>query len=277
MSAQITHPQDFLYAVAEEPTPVLNSPDFQSVFGGNDGVTVKTDSKGLIREMEFIALPGTVFSLLGEYDYGDHKIYRVETNDYSNNTQLFIDSRFVLLKKEKPDERIKKLPSKDEIYKFLDNAVGAKYCWGGDYIAGVKKLIELYQPKDKISDDAEYKWTLQGCDCSGLMYQATGGYTPRNTSELVSYGEPVEIEGLSAEQIASKLQPFDMLVWNGHVIYVYDSQTAIQSSLSKGGVVKTDLLQTLKSLMKSRHAVNDYNSSSRERFVVRHWYNPNDK
>src|SRR5438876_11637126 len=91
MTTELINSQDFMYAVAKEPTPVLNTQDFQKVFGGNDGVTVKTDGEGLIREMEFIALPGTVFSLLGEYDYGDHKIFHVETDEYEYNSQLFID------------------------------------------------------------------------------------------------------------------------------------------------------------------------------------------
>lgn len=273
MTTELINAQDPMYAVAKEPTPVLNTPDFQMVFGGGDGVTVKTDGQGLIREMEFIALPGTVFTLLGEYDYDDHKIFKVETDEYQYNSQLFVDSRFVTTSIDKPVSPVKKLPSKEEIYKFLDNAVGSKYCWGGNYVPGVKKLAQYYQPKANIDGDVEYKWTLQGCDCSGLMYEATNGYTPRNTSKLVDYGEAVEIAGLSAEEIAAKMKPFDMMVWNGHVIYCYDATTAIQSSLSKGGVVKTDLVETLQGLMKKRKAVNNYSDSSKERFVVRHWYN----
>ena len=74
--------QDYLYAVANEPTPVLNSPDFEAVFGGADGKTVKTDNQGLIRDVEYIALTGTVFDLLGELDYGTYKIFKVES--YAN-------------------------------------------------------------------------------------------------------------------------------------------------------------------------------------------------
>lgn len=73
----------------------------------------------------------------------------------------------------------------------------------------------------------------------------------------------------------NKLEPFDMMVWDGHVIYVYDNTTAIQSSLSKGGVVKTDLLETLKSLIHERKPVNDYASGKKKRFVVRRWWKDN--
>jgi len=273
MTTLQTIAQDFFYAVAKEPAPVLNSPDFQSVFGGNDGMSIKTDNQGLIREMEFIALPGTVFDLMGEYDHGSYKIFKVECREYQYNTDLYVDSRFVELKKDRPSERIITLPSKDEIYKSLDKFVGNRYCWGGNYNAGIKKLIEYYQPGGEVPNDVKDEWILAGCDCSGLMYEATGGYTPRNTSKLIDYGEGVEIEGLSAVEIASKLKPLDMIVWNGHVIYVYDEKTSIQSSLSKGGVVKLDLVETLKEVISTRKPVNDYNSTSKKRFVIRRWYN----
>ena len=265
--------QDFLYAVAKEPTPVLNTPDFQSVFGGSDSMTVKTDNSGLIREMEFIALPGTVFDLLGEFDYGDHKIFKVETKEYEYGSELFIDSRFVELKKQRPGERFIEMPKKENIFKFLDKVVGNRYCWGGNYNAGIDKLAELYKPKGSLNGAAKDEWILAGCDCSGLMYEATNGYTPRNTSKLVDYGKPVEIEGLTAEEIAAKCKPLDMIVWNGHVIYVYDEKTSIQSSLSKGGVIKLDLVETIRGVMNSRTPVNDYSASGGERFVVRRWFN----
>jgi hypothetical protein len=264
--------QDYLYAVAKGPTPVLNTNDFKSVFGGADGMTVKTDNQGLIREMEYIALPGTVFDLIGEYDYGTYKIFKVETKEYEYNTNLYVDSRFLDLKKQRPPERKINLPSKGEIYDFLDKVTGNRYCWGGNFNNGISRLIELYQPSGNISSQLKNEWMLTGCDCSGLMFEATNGYTPRNTSKLVNYGNAVEIEGLSAEEIAAKLMPLDMMVWNGHVIYVYDENTAIQSSLSKGGVVKTDLITTIKDLMGSRTPVNNYDSSAGERFVIRRWF-----
>lgn len=265
--------QDYLYAVAKEPTPVLNSPDFAAVFGGADGMTIKTDDQGLIREMEFIALPGTVFELLGEFDHGSYKIFKAACSEYEYGKELYIDSRFVELSKDQPKSRYVSTPTKEQIYKLLDSYVGNRYCWGGNYNAGIKKLIELYKPSGDITQNLKDEWTLSGCDCSGLMYEATGGYTPRNTSKLVDYGESVDIAGLSAEEITAKLKPLDMMVWNGHVIYVYDENTSIQSSLSKGGVVKIDLLETVRGLLSSRKPVNDYSSTKGNRFVVRRWYN----
>lgn len=275
MITNLTQAQDYFYAVAKEPTPVLNSPDFEAVFGGSDGMTVKTDASGLIREMEFIALPGTVFELLGEFDHGKYKIFKVECNEYQYGTELYADSRFLEFKKQRPEDRFITVPERDDIYKFLDKVTGNRYCWGGNYNEGIKKLIDLYQPKGNISGELKNEWILSGCDCSGLMYEATGGFTPRNTSKLLDYGEAVEIEGMSAEEITMKLKPLDMIVWNGHVIYVYDEKTSIQSSLSKGGVIKSDLLGTLKEVMSTRTPVNDYNSSKGSRFVVRRWFGNN--
>jgi len=264
--------QDFLFAVAKEPTPVLNTPDFEAVFGGVDGTTVKTDNQGLIREMEYVAMTGTVFNLLGEFDHVTYKIYKVEISEYKYNNELYVDGRFLELREKRPTPRKCVLPPKEEIYKYLDNAVGASYIWGGNYIKGIDKMLELYKPKGYISDKTKTRWSLKGVDCSGLMYEATDGWTERNTSKLVDFGEAVEIEGLSAEEIKAKMKPFDMMVWKGHVIYVYDENTAIQSGLSKGGVVKTDLLETLQNLMKERTPVNDYNAYSGDRFVVKRWY-----
>ncbi len=271
MAAFKSYSQEF-WAIANEPCPVLNTSDFNSVFGGADGMTLKTDKEGLIRELEFIALPGTVFELLGEYDYGTHKIFHCTCDEYQYNVDLFIDSRFVEVANSPPPRQPRILPSKENIYAQLDKAVGKRYCWGGNYISGIKKLIEFYKPSLPLSEKQIDEWNLVGCDCSGLMYEATNGNTPRNTSKLINFGEPIEIAGLTAEQIVSKLEPLDMLVWDGHVIYVYDKTTAIQSSLSRGGVIKTDLVTELTSLMETRKPVNDFESSKGKRFVIRRWY-----
>lgn len=261
-----------IYAVAPDPTPVLNIPDFESVFGGSDGVSLKKDNEGLIREVEYIALEGTVFEVLDEIDKDEHKILHVKTDYYDYGNELYIDSRFLNIQNSKPDSPVKKLPSKKEICSFLDKAVGSKYIWGGNCIEGINKLLEFYPPKEKLDDNTKPEWILKGCDCSGLMYEATNGFTERNTSKLINDGEPVFIEGLTAEEIAGKLKQLDMIVWKGHAIYVYDEITAIQSALSKGGVVKTDLIETLRHLMETRKPVNDYDTGSEKRFVVRRWF-----
>lgn len=264
-----------LWAIAKIPAPVLNSPDFQLVFGGKDGKSIHLDESGLIREIEYIALPGTVFELIGEYDFGTYKIFHVKTDEYNYDALLYIDSRFVDVTSKKPAPREKLMPSFEKIYQFLDNAVGYPYLWGGNFIDGIPELLEYYKPKSEIDSRTQELWTLTGCDCSGLMYQATNGCTERNTRKLVNSGDPVHIKDMTADEIINHLKPLDMIVWDGHVIYVYDDTTAIQSSLSKGGVVKTNLLKTLYEVMESRTPVDDYNSANGERFVIRRWFKNN--
>lgn len=260
------------YAVSILNTPVLNTSDFESVFGGSSGTKVKLDSKGLIREMEFIAFPNTVFEILETIPKEDHYIYRIKTSDYPyNSSDLFIDSRFVKLVDSIPPERDHTLPDKQAILEKLNSLEGYNYMWGGNFGDGIEQLIEFYQPKSEIGNSTKTLWCLKGVDCSGLIYQATNGTTPRNTSSLIKYGEAVDIAGKSASEIASMLQPLDLIAWSGHVIIVIDENTVIESTPDPG-VHKSDLLSRLKSIMRERSPVNDWASTSGSRFVVRRWF-----
>lgn len=259
------------YAIAVLNTPVLNTGDFESVFGGSEGKSVKTDNKGLIREMEFIALPNTVFEILDETVKGDHSIYRIRTDDYPyNSSGLFIDSRFVKTLDTLPGNRVKTIPSREEIISAMNSLEGYQYMWGGNCGDGIEQLLEFYKPSDEINNSTRDNWKLKGVDCSGLIYQATNGSTPRNTSSLITYGEGVDIAGKNAGQIAGLLQPLDLIVWSGHVIIVLDNNTVIESTPDPG-VHKSDLLGRLKSILKERTPVNDWGASDKKRFVVRRW------
>lgn len=259
------------YAVAIFYTPVLNTNDFESVFGGANDSTVKLDSKGLIREMEFIAFPKTVFEILEIIPKGEYDILRIKTSDYQyNSSDLFIDSRFVQTLDTLPEERIQTIPDKEEILNKLNSLDGYGYMWGGNYGDGIEKLLELYKPAAELDNSTKDLWCLKGVDCSGLIYQATNGSTPRNTSSLINFGEGLKISGKSAKQIASMLQPLDLIVWNGHVIIVYDENTVIESS-GGTGVHKSDLISRLNSVMSERTPVNNWDTSSGKRFVVRRW------
>ena len=103
-----------LYAVADLPTPVLNTPYFSFVFGNKESEILHLDDSGLIREVEFIALPKTVFEIDGFIKNGSHMIYKINTADYPYPTQngYFIDSRFVKTIEYKPPNRLKRLPKK---------------------------------------------------------------------------------------------------------------------------------------------------------------------
>jgi len=270
------------YAVVRSAAPVLNTSEFPSVFGGADGKTLKTDRCGQVRDLEFIALPGTVFTIRDGKSSGEHTVFRVDTDEYPTpkGTALYVDSRFVELREEKPPPRSRSLPSEAAIITALKSFAGAPYVWGGNIRSGVGELLEYFYRGD-ISVAARQKSTLAGLDCSGLLYQATGGWTPRNTSRLLSFGKTVPVAGRSLEEIVRSVQPLDLIVWNGHVLIVLDRGTVIESRLAcgkpgNGGVVMTPLQQRLAGIMRTRRPVDDWSAAGKQKdiFVVRRWFSP---
>ena len=267
------------YGVALISAPVLNTPDFKAVFGGTKRQELKTDRCGQVRELEFIALPGTVFTILKKQRSGTTDIYQVKTDEYATppNVRLYVDGRFLKLERAAPSPRRTSLPPREEIVSALRASVGSSYVWGGNVLNGVPELAALFY-KDIRADDKE-RLILAGLDCSGLLYHATGGWTPRNTSQLITYGQGVAIAGKQSAEIATMLQPLDLVVWNGHVIIVLDRQTAIESRLEcgkpgNGGVVTTQLSQRLAEIMRTRRPANAWLGDKKRQdiFVVRRWY-----
>ncbi len=267
------------YGVVVTPAPVLNSPDFASVFGGQSGHELKTDRCGQTRELEYIALPGTAVTILKELKSGTVDICQIETEDYSAapNVRLYMECRFLVMKNSMPEQRRPLLPTRAEVVSTLRAASGRPYVWGSNAPTGIPELAVWFT--GGISDNERERLTLAGLDCSGLLYHATGGWTPRNTSQLVSYGHAVVIAGNSPVEIAAKLQPLDLIVWNGHVVIVLDQLTTIESRLEcgapgNGGVVTTPLSQRLAAIMRTRHPVNVWpvGKKGSDIFVVRRWY-----
>jgi cell wall-associated NlpC family hydrolase len=267
------------YGVALVSAPVLNAPDFKAVFGGVNGQDLKVDSCGQVRELEFIALPGSVFTILKKQRSGTADIYQVETDEYAAppNVRLYIDGRFLKLQSTAPPPRRPSLPTREDILSALRTSVGKPYVWGGNVPGGVPEL-EAWFYKVAMDSDRE-RIRLAGLDCSGLLYHATGGWTPRNTTQLLTYGQGVPIAGKPSAEIAPMLQPLDLIVWNGHVIIVLDRQTAIESRLEcgrsgNGGVLLTNLSQRLTEITRTRRPVNVWQGGKKRRdiFVVRRWY-----
>ncbi|KIE43711.1 NlpC/P60 family protein [Geobacter anodireducens] len=270
------------YAVAVLPAPVLNTLDFPGIFGGRDGSTLRTDRQGQIRELEFIALPGTVFVVHETVRNGASVVHRVTTDDYSypSATGYFVDDRFVRLTDEEPPPRSRTLPSRDEIIARLLAARGSRYVWGGNVRAGVPAMVDFFHPPGRLPAETNRRWRLQGLDCSGLLYEATNGVTPRNTSELTGFGRGVPIAGLSAAAIRRRLEPLDLIVWKGHVIIVLDRERTIESRLGpvpgvRDGVAVRPLGEVLAEVMKGRapsDRFRDADGQGEKTFVVRRWY-----
>jgi cell wall-associated NlpC family hydrolase len=268
-----------LFAVALTHTPVLNTPDFHSIFGGKDGKTLRKDECGQLRSLEFVALPETVFRIEAELKSGNRTVYRVKTRDYPypSNRGYFVDAGFVKLQGSNPPERTKTLPAKENIIAALKKMTGSRYVWGGNSAAGLAELLSWYPPADtsKLGNSDKSLWILAGVDCSGLLYEATGGYTPRNTSSLPNFGKNVTITGKSLHEITVALKPLDLLVWPGHVIIVIDDGNIIESRLvcnePDKGVRIRPLVDALRDIMKKRKPADVLKNGAGE-FVVRRWY-----
>lgn len=267
------------YAVAIRPTPVLNSPDFKAVFGGKDGQTLKTDRCGQVRELEYIAMTGSLFKILKPHHTETADIYQIETDEYTAppNVHLYVDGRFLKLERNAPPSRMRSLPQKETIVSKLRQSVGSHYVWGGNVLEGLPEVKSWFYAN--IKDYDVERLTLAGLDCSGLLYRATDGWTPRNTSQLIKFGRGVAVEGKQAKEIAELLQPLDLLVWNGHVIIVLDPQTTIESRLEcgkpgNGGVVTVSLPKRIAQIMRTRRPVNTWTAGMKPNdiFFVRRWY-----
>jgi hypothetical protein len=229
--------------------------------------------------MEFIALPGTVFRILAEVKGSRAPVYRVTTEEYPTPAggALYVDGRFLELRDEEPTPRLRRLPGREAIIASLKGAIGSPYVWGGNLQNGVPELERMFY--HGIAEPERRRVILAGLDCSGLLYQATGGWSPRNTAQLVAFGRPLAIEGKGAEEIARSLQPLDLIVWSGHVIIVLDRDTAIESRLEcgrtgNGGVVTAPLVQRLRKIMGTRRPLDAWPAEGKQRgiFVVRRWF-----
>lgn len=262
------------FAAAIDYTPVLNTYDFFLVFGGVNGNTVKLDDRGLIAEIEFIAFPGTVFNILEVFEFEDRglKYYRVTSDEYDYKGNFYIDSRMVKTLFVKPTERVKIMPDKQEIISALKKLLGYPYMWGGNYANGINPMLNLYPPKGEIDEKTKSQWLLKGVDCSGLLYQATNGCTPRNTSSLTTYGIPVDIADKTIEDILPLLKPLDLIVWSGHVVIVLNEETTIESRPLKG-VHLGNIKERLTEIISERHPVNELGQRmwKKKEFVVRRW------
>jgi len=222
------------YLIAIKQAPLLNTPDFVRIFGGN---ALPLDEQGLLRALEMIALPGTKFQVLEFLD----PIAKVITPDYPHGP-VYIDTRFTRPATANCPERLKSLPPKEVILARLEKSLGLPYIWGGNWGRGVPEISSYYQ--SNIPSHLEAHWPLQGVDCSGLLYEATSGATPRNTSQLLTFGEKIADKNLSLEKICSVVKPLDMILWPGHVIIVFNSTTSIESLQGKG-VILQDLKKRL--------------------------------
>jgi hypothetical protein len=201
--------------------PVLNTPDMRSVFGGSDGRTLLTDEKGAVRALEFIAFPGTVFRVFDEQTVRGVQMYRVQTAEYpySGDAGYFIPAEFTREVPGGVSQRTVRLPEAQEVLARMRSWEGLPYVWGGNTVMGAVGVLDYFRVRPEDPPGLLDQWMLKGMDCSGLLFAATDGWTPRNTSALVRYGDPLEIQGKkrSGDRFKFEAAGFDRLGWaRGH-------------------------------------------------------------
>ncbi len=246
--------KNYLKVIKE--TPILNTPNFCSIFGGSDKTSLKTDKKGHIKSLEFVALKNMVFQIEKKTTFP--YIYKVVSNFYESDN-LYIDSRFTIPinLSEKKANPLQHILDPNKILKRLVSHLGKKYVWGGNYSKGVDDLLKFYPPSKNIDKDLLDKWILKGVDCSGILFEATNGFTPRNTENLLNFKKPVHIENLTSNEIAKKVKPLDIIVFEGHVVIVLDKNYTIESR-ENFGVIKTPIIDRLKEIHKTKIPKNRY-------------------
>ncbi|MDK9717532.1 MAG: glycoside hydrolase [Trichlorobacter sp.] len=246
------------FAVAGKPAPVFNTPQ-----SAGPQAQHHKDHCGQVRQLEFIALPGTAFEVVA-VPAGTPAVLEVRSNDYQAppGTRLYVAAELLTMHPTAPPARKSQLPEASKIMQQLRTAVGLPYIWGGNLRGGVIQAGQL---------------RFAGLDCSGLLYEATDGFTPRNTEQLVNFGSAVSIEGKNIPELLQLLRPLDLIVWKGHVIIVLDQKTAVESILNcsggRDGVVITPLEKRMKQVLKQRRPANSWPAGAGKstHFVVRRW------
>jgi hypothetical protein len=240
------------------PAPILNTPDFAFAFGGRDGKEIPLNERCHPYCFEFVGLKGMVFQVEEAMAQGNAWIYRVACPFYSE-PKLYLDSRFA---KAAEPPVLRGLPAAETILQRMKEKIGTPYVWGGNWSAGIPKLLEYYPPKGFVDDRTLILWTLKGIDCSGLLYEATEGATPRNTAQLLRFGKAVPI--------GAELKPLDMILYPGHILFILNDTTTIESKFPLG-VICRNLSERLWELERERKRVNEWTSELdlRTSYVIR--------
>jgi hypothetical protein len=237
--------------------PLFNQKDLKSIF---NQMSLPKCHEGLFRPLEMVALPGSVLEIYETSEQLACLRYPLHQVGSFFTFENFLKDSSVEFKK----------PSKLDQARVIDNLssyLKAPYVWGGNWILDNPQeyLATLGFSSGHIIDNLGYLFS--GLDCSGLLYAATYGSTPRNTSQLVSWGEALDIEGLSDGEILEKVMPLDLLVWKGHVLIFLDQKTLIESRLGYG-VVTSVAEKRLAEIRVHRQPAREATSDT---FVIRRW------
>lgn len=289
-SFQIESEENFQwYALTILPTPIYwlnrDNVDINFIMWWKWTTWLLLDSFNTIDQLDMVLPEWTPVTLIDKVEKWDFTYYEVRTRDfdawYGKDIAYFLDSRFIEKKENKPAEVIHELPEKKEIYNTLFSAVGTQYIRWGAHYQWIPEINDFYPTPEEVSlstGEQQYK-ILQWTDCSGLLWQATNGYTPRNTRQLLTFWKSIPISWDSVNQIINKVQPLDLIVWAGHVIIILSDEYAIESLWKDNfewGTEIVSLQERLEDIFTRRQPVDEWNESElpeKEKFVIRRWYN----
>ncbi len=252
------------FAKAFLPTPIFNHFSLEEFLGCRDG-SLSLNPKGRLPFLEMIALEGSLFYLQEKIT---SYVYRAMTNEYPCPYPLYVDIRSLKLI-EKEEERKKQCPSLQKIINSLLLQRGRPYLWGGNLGDPLLYMEQWYPSPLPLSPYETMIKTFHGIDCSGLIYFASNGFTPRNTAQMVNYGRQVSIA--KGDLSDWHLQPLDLIIDLGHVAIVIDSSWSIQSK-EKTGVFLIRTKDLIDSLLRKKKPKNEWDDSIKESiFIIRRW------
>lgn len=240
-------------------TPLFNSANIKEQLEQSQ---LSFDVSGLFRPLEMIVLPFHNVMVTQEGERVCQVIYPDLVKDRFYTFNRFFEKRWHVEFKQQTLGR-------DQVLQRLQSYLGLPYLWGGNWIldqAGLEQLDENFKGSS-VEFMKNLKFLFSGLDCSGLLYAATLAQVPRNTADLVHFGQGLPVDGLSLDQLMKKLQPLDLIVWKGHVLIVLDKTQLIESRHGFG-VIVVSMKERLAEIRETRAPSV---SASLKTFVVRRW------
>jgi len=217
-------------------TPLFNIPNFIQCL--EDG---PVDETFHMRILETIVFPKREIVICSQIK----GVCQVYCSDYLSPSPLYTLALFLEIgfAEEKAP-----MPSLTKIIQRLKNFPKMPYLLGGN----ITQKINLGLPLESIPFTMRNA-SLYGIDCSGLLYFVTNGHTPRNTKELMEFGEKVE-----------DLCPLDLIVFKGHVL-IYLGDGLVIESREIDGVIISNWDRRRKLITKPYHFIRFHPEAFAER------------
>lgn len=277
------------YALTKTDAPLLNTPEWENIFGGNSGSELQYDRFGEIDQLILVAPKGTLLTLQRQIrkklKSGAETIYyKVGTDLYSENEALWIDGRFLDLQDVRPlivapsgGQEEPATISATTMISRLRGFVSLPYTWHGASETGIPELFLWYPMAKPLSERMKNDWILKGFDSIGLLFRASNFKTPLGFSRFTILGEAVfpDLSGISAtdkrgnqhdpsieraEKLAEDLKPLDLIFYEDRLIIVLDNAEVIESryrSAFDGKVTVSPLFDTLVGLFQKAEFIAD--------------------